>query len=502
MSLPDDYRSKTCPTVAIRIAARLLSIARQAESESDESPSQSPDSLNLPSLDLVTLKLSMGADELDSFCTFVSRAGFEVKSETECVRPTVACTNQSLHDAFASVFLNLKNEAHADCKKDAQAGLEPIPGILTSQVIASDSTDAIMTDCKDQVLLVDAEETTTDSLHLASPHDVIGPGPGATTQAPSSMNDPLVLPHAHDRFQGVQIDGSCLPADESTFETRLVYSLSVWQTEQVRGVWLRVFANDGRLLGAAMRHGFEFHHAMSDHATLCKWLQPGLSKLPSIGFTSLGIGGVVINSKREVLVILEKFTTIENNWKVPGGAVDRQEDLVDAAIREVREETGIDTEFVSIIGFRHLLRFRWGGGDIYFLSLLKPVDELQTPQPEEEEIAGIKWMPLEEWLEMPFIKSWNHHIGDALRSEVDKLYPSTSGSGVVGMDSESKANVHSINTDIGTVKCAADIEVDVRPARVSELQSSECVRHAIVPCRIKNIVRDSSLIYVPASRPG
>ncbi|PNX67570.1 nudix hydrolase 2-like protein, partial [Trifolium pratense] len=54
-----------------------------------------------------------------------------------------------------------------------------------------------------------------------------------------------------------------------------------------------------------------------------------------------------------VLVVQEKNGRFSGKgiWKLPTGAVDVGEDVCDAAIREVKEETGIDTEFVEVLAF-------------------------------------------------------------------------------------------------------------------------------------------------------
>ena len=50
---------------------------------------------------------------------------------------------------------------------------------------------------------------------------------------------------------------------------------------------------------------------------------------------------VVTNSAGAVLLIRRSDN---DNWAVPGGAIDQGESLVQAAVRETREETGIDCE--------------------------------------------------------------------------------------------------------------------------------------------------------------
>ena len=60
---------------------------------------------------------------------------------------------------------------------------------------------------------------------------------------------------------------------------------------------------------------------------------------------------------------------------------------------QIREETGIETEFRSIVAFRHGHNFNFGCSDIYIVVALKPLSEaIHTDQ---KEIAKCQWMPLQ-----------------------------------------------------------------------------------------------------------
>ena len=73
------------------------------------------------------------------------------------------------------------------------------------------------------------------------------------------------------------------------------------------------------------------------------------------------------------------------------------ESIEEAAVREVWEETGINANFVSIIGFRELLTYQWGQQDLYFVCLLEPKDptqaiDIQMP----DEVSACQWIGLDE----------------------------------------------------------------------------------------------------------
>ena len=56
----------------------------------------------------------------------------------------------------------------------------------------------------------------------------------------------------------------------------------------------------------------------------------------------------------------------------------------------MKEETGVDTEFVGVVCFRHMHNFRYGCSDFYFVCHLRPLTkEIKI---DESEIADCRWM--------------------------------------------------------------------------------------------------------------
>jgi 8-oxo-dGTP diphosphatase len=60
----------------------------------------------------------------------------------------------------------------------------------------------------------------------------------------------------------------------------------------------------------------------------------------------LAVAVMVLNSENKVLLVKGHI----RGWEFPGGYVGWQEPVKDAAIREVREETGIDIELTKFCG--------------------------------------------------------------------------------------------------------------------------------------------------------
>jgi len=212
-----------------------------------------------------------------------------------------------------------------------------------------------------------------------------------------------ILKHKVDKYDGINIDQDTVPINLDQFECDLQFSLNEWKNQKKkRAVWLHLKLPDhSYLLPIAIKYGFEIHHAQKAYIKLTCWLpntEDEPNKIPDYASHYIGVGGLVINDKNEILVIQEKYFLTKPIWKFPGGLVEAGEDLAIAVVREVKEECGIDCEFISVLCFRHNPNYMYGRGDIYFVMQLKPITFDIKPQ--RDEIADIKWMPLEDYVKL------------------------------------------------------------------------------------------------------
>ena len=220
-----------------------------------------------------------------------------------------------------------------------------------------------------------------------------------------------LIESTENSFGGVIAEAASLPADPVEFDRALAHSLEVWRQADYRVVWLQVPIEKSQLIPVAVEQGFTFHHSEQDYLMLTNQLQDG-AFVPGHASHYIGAGGVTINDKRELLVVSERYRNQKSDrsprYKLPGGALNAGEHLVEGVIREVKEETGVDTKFDALICFRHWHSYRYGKSDIYFVCRLHPLSHEISIQ--AEEIAESLWMPVDEYLADDNVSGFNKKI--------------------------------------------------------------------------------------------
>jgi ADP-ribose pyrophosphatase YjhB (NUDIX family) len=196
----------------------------------------------------------------------------------------------------------------------------------------------------------------------------------------------------YDHYNGVTIDLECIINDynndddrldtASTFQERLQHQLQIWKAEGIiRGVWIHIPPRLAAYVPACIENGFDFHMvtpatgtmtndtadksndgmatSKSNVLILSQWLPNTTSRLPIGPTHQVGVGCLIwhpddpptLGPQRRLLVVQEKSgpAATFQLWKLPTGLADPNEDIHDAAIRELYEETGLVGHFDGLL---------------------------------------------------------------------------------------------------------------------------------------------------------
>ncbi|KAH9330344.1 hypothetical protein KI387_002452, partial [Taxus chinensis] len=203
------------------------------------------------------------------------------------------------------------------------------------------------------------------------------------SEAIQTQEIPELLKYHEDRYDGVvvEIQNDNENNDAARFASSLKASLSQWTRQE----------------------GFWYHHAEASYVMLVYWIptQSLPCTIPANASHQVGIAAFVFNAQGEVLVVQEKYGPYKDSglWKMRTGRVEQGECINKGAVREVKEETGIDTEFLEVVGFRDGHNAAFGKSDLLFVCMLKSLSSEILM--EDTEICAAKWMAMEEFVAQP-----------------------------------------------------------------------------------------------------
>ncbi|KAK3415560.1 hypothetical protein EUGRSUZ_H01177 [Eucalyptus grandis] len=197
-----------------------------------------------------------------------------------------------------------------------------------------------------------------------------------------------------DRFEGLTVEIK-ETMDAETFTRCLRTSIDEWKKQGKKGIWINLPIEHVNLVESAVKEGFKIHHAEENYLMLTHWLAPEKSTIPINASHRTGVGAFVMNDDGKVLVVQVKSG--KRVWKLPTGVVNEGEDIWCGAVREVKEETGVDTEFVEVLCFRQSHQAFFTKSDLLFLCVLRPKSTLIKKQEVEIEAAEefVQQYPLE-----------------------------------------------------------------------------------------------------------
>jgi 8-oxo-dGTP pyrophosphatase MutT (NUDIX family) len=123
---------------------------------------------------------------------------------------------------------------------------------------------------------------------------------------------------------------------------------------------------------------------------------------------------VVVNQAGQILLIKR---TDNSNWSLPGGAMDLGETIGQTAVRETREETGIECELTGLVGIytnpNHVLEYTSDGEVRQEFSMVftaRVISGSPTPSTESSQVVWVSPDATEEYEMHPSMRQRVSHF--------------------------------------------------------------------------------------------
>lgn len=138
---------------------------------------------------------------------------------------------------------------------------------------------------------------------------------------------------------------------------------------------------------------------------------------------AIGVGGIVFNNRKQVLMIKRNQSPAMGLWSIPGGKLEAGESLSEACHREIKEETGLDTETKNIVAVveRRIEGFHY----VIIDYLAQLVDEENSLPIAQSDVAEARWVSLDQLS--------HYDLVEGLREIIVRAFPVHNGGGPAGL---------------------------------------------------------------------
>ncbi len=157
---------------------------------------------------------------------------------------------------------------------------------------------------------------------------------------------------------------------------------------------------------------------MTDTAEPATAIDRGYAGPPPV--ISMGGACVLFDAMGRVLLVRHTYGRL--NWELPGGGAEPGEAPDETAVREAREETGLDVAIERLTGVYYEGDPRPGSGQrplVHFVFRVRATSD-RPPVPSSPEIGDVGWWPLEA-LPAPMSDFTERRIAEAVDGTVARV---------------------------------------------------------------------------------
>lgn len=228
-----------------------------------------------------------------------------------------------------------------------------------------------------------------------------------------SLSSPTIT---HDTFGNTFVDLRALTLGTKKTDCAIKELLPQWietgKSDKKHTIILTLASSHARVHKFAIEAGFRNHHADETETVMKYCLRGHVGKecnYPAYKTASIGVSGVVFNQTLAKFVAIQEKSGPYLGPKAPTGIVDTGEEPVEAVVRRIFAETGIQVkgEEAVLVGEGWTPNFRGPAPDINQVFAFR-IDEAEcTLEKKDEEIQGVRWVPVEDFLNQPITLSHN-----------------------------------------------------------------------------------------------
>jgi ADP-ribose pyrophosphatase YjhB (NUDIX family) len=121
---------------------------------------------------------------------------------------------------------------------------------------------------------------------------------------------------------------------------------------------------------------------------------------------------VIIENEAGELLMIRRSDN--GNWAVPGGAIDLGESLAQAAMRETKEESGIDCEVIDVVGIytdpKHIILYTSNGEARQEFSIVVRARATGGELTPSSESTEVRWIARSELADLTMDRSMRRRI--------------------------------------------------------------------------------------------